>query len=82
MTGAIITLNRPEIFNRVGAAMVAQIMAAFDQADADDHVRGTLPIPRDQRPNSDAMIVIVPEMLEDHAMSMDGAGESLNRRRW
>lgn len=39
---ATITLNRPDIFNAMGPAMMQEIMAALDQADSDDHVRAVV----------------------------------------
>jgi enoyl-CoA hydratase/carnithine racemase len=39
---ATITLNRPDIFNAMGPAMMQEIMAALDQADSDDHVRSVV----------------------------------------
>lgn len=39
---ATITLNRPEIFNAMGPAMLEELLVAFDQANADDAVRAII----------------------------------------
>lgn len=39
---ATITMNRPEIFNAMGPPMMAELIAAFDLADADDAVRAVI----------------------------------------